>query len=244
MEAQRQGPELNTFIFYGPDSTHRPHDNHFFPPAAALSILSQGQEPASHRKPTLAFFVLIPSFLCPTSSHSPIHCLLHKAPNCLQDSFLERSFQAPASSFISGLNLYFLLILLPCLEKNASTHIILTTCMLLVMALDGLFCLPSNLTPHPSPPYSLHPGRGRHTDCQRGATAPLASGPVGWQRQEEAKKEEFTLLAPTLQSLRWSTNGQAPVGNLTSHLLQALKNGFLLLRSRLGGSNKLLLLLA
>lgn len=119
-----------------------------------------GQQLSSYRKPALAFFVL-PSHVqrhqlpIPFSSpRSSTHC---------QDSVLERCFQVPASSFISGLTIGFLFFLLFCLEKNASILKPLTTYMLSVMALVGwlIVCPPvlqSQSLPISFLPYALGGG--------------------------------------------------------------------------------------
>lgn len=95
----------------------------------------------------------------------------------------------------------------------------LTTQILVVTALVW-WIIPLSLQPYSSPTsilLSLGPSRG--------STAPLASGPVAWKRQEEGEEEEFTLLAPTVQWLRlaemthqWPSPGWATSAAAVSRL--------------------------
>lgn len=110
----------------------------------------RGLRTTVHRKPALASSALLPSMS--NLMRLPIPA---SSPQC---SFSTLSFQEPASSFISGLTIAFMLIFLPCLEKNALILKTSTTRMFLVIVVapsGRLFCLPSSLTPHPSPPLPL-----------------------------------------------------------------------------------------
>lgn len=161
-----RGPQLTAFMFGGPESTCWPHYNHCFPPWLC-SISLQGCQLCPLQKPTLAFFVL--------SSHVPVH-VLHKVIQTNFKSFLKRSFQGPACFLFCFMFIYFLLVLLPCLEKllQFSRHDI--THLLMSCLVDYSVCPPAQSSPISTLFYAL---RGGTVGTIRGSGASLASGRFG-----------------------------------------------------------------
>lgn len=182
-----RGPQLSAFMSGGPESTCWPHYNHCFPPWLC-SIPPQGCQLCPLQKPTLAFFVL--------PSHIPVR-VLHKVLQTNFKSFLKRSFQGPACFLFRFIFIYFLLVLLPCLEKLLQFSWHHTSPYALS---GGLFCLPSS-----SILTSLHPilcpGSGHRRNYKR-LWCPSGIRQVWQQRGRRRVRRIFTLLAPTLQSLR------------------------------------------